>query len=231
MSEHAYAGPRMAQPRRLAHARRDLPRSPLVPLAGAGGCVAMLALIWSVAELVPAVHLKDAVTLYHFTTLSRPRLDSIGHFLLHLLEPGLFVLWGIALLAAALARERPRVAFAVLVVLALAPFTAELLKPLLAHSHDEVGNVTVNASSWPSGHSTAATSLALCAVLVAPDRLRPLLAVLGAAFVGAVSFFLLVLAWHMPSDVLGGYFVAGFWAALALAGLRASERIRPSRTI
>ena len=30
------------------------------------------------------------------------------------------------------------------------------LKPLLAHSHDQVGYVHIGAASWPSGHSTAA---------------------------------------------------------------------------
>ena len=33
----------------------------------------------------------------------------------------------------------------------------------------------------------------------------------------------------MPSDVLGGYLVAALWMALAVAALRAGERVRPSR--
>lgn len=229
MPQHAYAGPRMAPSRPLARRRAQAPASPRGPLALALACVLALAAVWSIAELVPAAHLKDAVTLYRFTTLSRPGLDSIGHFLLGLLEPGLFVLWGVALVATAFARERPRVAFAVIVVLALAPLTSELLKPLMAHAHDEVGHVQINAASWPSGHSTAATALALCAVLVAPARLRLLVGAIGALFVAAVSVSLLVLAWHMPSDVLGGYLVASLWTALAVAGLRAGERMRPGR--
>lgn len=229
MQEQAYAGVRIASPRRTVRRRDDVPPSPRVPLLVAAACVLALAAVWSIAELVPAVRLKDAVLLYHFTTLSRPGPDSVGHFLLRLLEPGVFVLWGVALVATAVARDRPRVAFAVVVVLALAPLTSELLKPLLAHRHDVVGNVEVGAASWPSGHSTAASSLALCAVLVAPARLRVAAAVAGGLFVAAVSVALLVLAWHMPSDVLGGYLVASLWMALALAGMRLSERIRPTR--
>lgn len=219
----------MAPSRRPLRPRESVPASPRGPLLAAAACVLALAAVWSVAELIPAVRLKDAVALYHFTTLSRPGVDSVGRFLLRLLEPGVFVLWGLALVASAVARERPRVALAVFAVLALAPLTTELLKPLLAHRHDAVNHVQVGAASWPSGHSTAATALVLCALMVAPARLRVAVAVAGAVFVAAVSVSLLVLAWHMPSDVIGGYLVASLWAALALAAVRASERIRPSR--
>jgi membrane-associated phospholipid phosphatase len=66
-------------------------------------------------------------------------------------------------------------------------------------------------------------------VLVAPARRRPLVALLAAAFTLTVGVALLIGAWHMPSDVLGGYLMAVLWMALAIAGLRASERRWPSR--
>ena len=44
-----------------------------------------------------------------------------------------------------------------------------------------------------------------------------------------VGLSLLILAWHMPSDVLGGYLVAVLWMAVAIACLRAAERRWPSR--
>jgi membrane-associated phospholipid phosphatase len=227
MSGHAYAAE--ARPARPLERRGTAAASPLSALGIAGLCVLGLAAIWAVAELIPAVHLKDATALYRFTTLSRPGINGPAEFLLHLLDPSLFVLWAIALVAVALAGERPRAALAVGVVLALAPFSAELLKPLLAHKHDHVGGVVIGAASWPSGHSTAAAALALCAVLVAPAKLRRAVALLGALFVIAVSVALLILAWHMPSDVLGGIVLAGLWMALAVAALRASERVRPRR--
>jgi membrane-associated phospholipid phosphatase len=102
------------------------------------------------------------------------------------------------------------------------------LKPLLAHSHASVGGVWIGPASWPSGHSTAAVALVLAAVFVSPARLRPLVSLLGAVFAVAVGVSLLILAWHMPSDVLGGFFVASFWGALALAVLRAVERRWPA---
>ncbi len=197
-------------------------------LALAGVLVLALAAVWAIFALVPSVHLKDASTLYKFTTLDSTRTEGPLKFLLHLLDPSLFILWGIALVAVALAGEKPRTALAVAAVLTLAPLSAEQLKPLLAHSHDTVGYVTINGASWPSGHATAAMALALCAVLVAPRRVRPLVAVPAAAFVLAVSVALLVLAWHEPSDVLGGILLASLWMALAVAALRATEPRAPA---
>jgi membrane-associated phospholipid phosphatase len=191
--------------------------------------VCALALVWALAEHVPAVQWRDAVVLHDFTLLSRPGLDGPALFLLHLLNPLQFVLWGVALMAIALARERPRVAVAVLAIMALAPLTAEILKPLLAHPHLSVGGVYIGAPSWPSGHSTAALALVLSAVLVAPQRLRPLVASIGAVYALAVGCGLLILAWHMPSDVLGGYLLASLWTALAVAAVRAADRRWPPR--
>jgi membrane-associated phospholipid phosphatase len=91
------------------------------------------------------------------------------------------------------------------------------------------GAVRIGPASWPSGHSAAALALVLSAVLVAPARLRPLVAVIGAAFTLAVGLSLLILAWHMPSDVLGGYLVAALCMAIAIACLRAAERRWPTR--
>jgi membrane-associated phospholipid phosphatase len=211
-----------------ASARSERPQAGR-PLGVAGLCLLALALIWVVAQLVPAAHLRDAVALRDFTLLSRPHVDAAANFLIRLLEPALFILWGAALVSVALARGRPRVAVAVAAVMGLAPFTAETLKPLLAHPHAQVGAAHIGPASWPSGHSTAALALVLCAVLVTPARLRPVVAAVGAVFAVAVGCSLLILAWHMPSDVLGGYVVATLWMALAVAALRLAERRWPSR--
>src|SRR5438128_469793 len=87
-----------------------------------------------------------------------------------------------------------------------AVLAATLIKPLLAHPRaaNLLGGVRPpQAGSWPSGHATAAMSLALCCVLAAPGRLRPAVAALGAAFAVAVSYSFQTLGWHYPSDVLG----------------------------
>jgi membrane-associated phospholipid phosphatase len=190
-------------------------------------CLIGLAVVWAVADLVPGAQLRDALTLHDFTLLSRPHVDLAANFLIDLLEPPLFLIWGAVLVAVALARGRPRVAVAVVLMLALAPLTAEILKPLLAHPHPRFGTVHIGAASWPSGHSTAALTVVLCAVLVTPARLRVLVAALGGVYALAVGCSLLILAWHMPSDVLGGYLVAALWMAIAVAALRIADRRWP----
>jgi membrane-associated phospholipid phosphatase len=190
-------------------------------------CLAGLAATWVVAALVPITHARDATTLYDFTRLGRPRVDLLANHLLDLLEPGLYTVWGLMLVGIALLRRRPRLALAIAVVLPLAPLSAEMLKPLLAHPHAYSGLKDITAASWPSGHATAAMALALCAVMAVPYAVRPLVAALGTAFVFGVGCSLLILAWHMPSDVFGGYLLAGLWVALAVAVLRVTEPRRP----
>jgi membrane-associated phospholipid phosphatase len=197
------------------------------PLAIAGLCLLALALTWTLLDLIPGAQFRDALALRDFTLLSRPHVDTVANLLVHMFEPAVLVFWTIALVAVAIARGRPRVALAVMAVMGLAPATADLLKPMLAHPHLRVGAAHVGAASWPSGHSTAALALVLCAVLVAPARLRPVLAAVGGVLAVAVGCSLLILAWHMPSDVLGGYLLATLWMALAVAALRGSERLWP----
>jgi membrane-associated phospholipid phosphatase len=193
-----------------------------------GLCLTGLALIWVVAELMPAVQLRDAVALRDFTLLSGPHVNALADFLLGLLEPLPFTVWASALVLLALMRRRPRVALAVALVMGLAPLASEALKPLLAHPHVLVGNIHIAPASWPSGHATVAAALVLCALLVLPPRLRPTAGALGAVFVAAVGCALLIRAWHMPSDVAGGYLMGALWMSLAVAGLRAAERRWPS---
>ena len=227
MCEHVYTA--AAMPPRHAVRRIDPRRGAAAPLALAGLCVLAAALVWMHRRAGSVGAVEGRGALHDFTLSSSPRVDGPANFLLHLLNPLQFVLWGVALMAVAIARERPRVALAVAAVMGLAPLTAETLKPLLAHPHFSVGGVFIGAASWPSGHSTAALALVLSAVLVAPSRLRPIVASVGAVFTVAVGCSLLILAWHMPSDVLGGYLVATFWMALALAVLRFVDRRWPPR--
>jgi membrane-associated phospholipid phosphatase len=214
-------GAPLTLPRALALAPRGLGSRAKVALAllAAALCLLALAATWVLAELVPAAHLRDAILLYRFTELGRPHIDALANGLLALLSPLLYTVWALLIVGVALLRRRPRVALAVAIVLPAAPLSAELLKPLLAHPHASVDYVSIGSASWPSGHATAAATLVLCALLVAPRWLRPTVAALGGAFVVAVGVSLLVLAWHMPSDVLGGYLLAALYASLAAAAL------------
>jgi membrane-associated phospholipid phosphatase len=230
MSGYPYTTP-APMPRAFMAVRADEQRrrGQAGPLGLAGLCLLALALVWVVAELVPAAHVRDAVLLHHFVALESTGVNGVAERLPHLLNPLLFTIWGVVLVLVALARRRPRVALAVALVMALAPLSSEILKPLLAHPHVQIGYTRIGPASFPSGHSTAAAILAMSAVLVAPRRARPVVAVLAGAFALAVGAALLIRSWHMPSDVLGGYLMALLWTALAVAGVRWSERRRPSR--
>ena len=206
----------------------ELRSSPAAAFAVAGLCLLALVLTWLIAEHVYTVQVKDWVLLHDFTLLDGPRVERYGGFLLHLLDPLEFIIWGIALVTFALGRGRPRTALAIAAVMILAPYTAETLKPLLGLSHPLLGQPHIGPGSWPSGHMTAAATLALCAVLVAPARRRAPVALVAGLFAGAAACALLILAWHMPSDVLGGVLVASFWIALAVAVLCAAERRWPT---
>src|SRR3954454_613217 len=112
------------------------PAQPGSPLGLAALIVLALAAVWALASLVPAIHYRDALALNEFTALDTARSEPALKFLLHLLDPSLFILWAIALVAVALAGDRPRSALAVAAGLTLAPFTAGQLKALLRPPHD-----------------------------------------------------------------------------------------------
>jgi membrane-associated phospholipid phosphatase len=199
-----------------------------LPLLAAALCVAAMALVWLVSTHVEAFRVHDAELLRRFALGGGELTNEVARGILKLLNPVQYTIWALAIVLFALARRDRRLAFAVAVVMALAPLSADLLKPLLAEPHVGFGR-TIAAGSWPSGHATAATALALSAVLVSPPRWRVLAAPLAAAFMLGVGVALLIRLWHMPSDVLGGYLLGGLWIALAVLGLRASERRRPPR--
>jgi membrane-associated phospholipid phosphatase len=186
----------------------------------AGLCVVGLAATWIIAGHVTAARLRDAAALRGFIGLDHGPVDRLGHIVLALVSPLSCSIFAIAAIVVALRRGRLGTAVAVPVILIGAVVTAETLKPLLAVQHAVIDtHHQINAASWPSGHSTAVMSMTLCALLVAPRRWRPTVAAIGGLFTLAVGFSLLTLAWHMPSDVIGGFLLAGLWVSGAVAVL------------
>lgn len=193
----------------------------------AAGCVAAFVVLMWLAYFVPIAHHVDDAALYGFTVLNRGPFDSIANGIAHICDPTPFAVLAIAAIAAAAVTRGPRYAAAAAVLLVGANATTQLLKPALAHPrpiHDFTG-LHVGAAAFPSGHATASMTLALAAVMIAPRAYRPLVTVLACVFTLAVSFSVVVLVWHFPSDTVGGFLVATVWALVALAALRyAAER-------
>ncbi len=108
--------------------------------------------------------------------------------------------------------------------------TTQVLKPLLATQRDYPTWHWMGPEAYPSGHTTAAMSLALALVIVSSPRWRPLAAAAGGLLTVGMVFSLLVLGSHYPSDVAGGILVATGWACLSTAALRLELRPTVRRT-
>src|SRR5206468_12236459 len=222
-------GSSLQTPLRSARTLDGMPSRPAIPLLCALVCVLALALTGVLAYLVPVAHVHDTASLQGFLVLHRPTIAPLASFVAHLADPRPYALAGLVLTAIAAMRRRFAVAAAIPLLLVATEVTTQSLKHVLAHPRvDEwLGASQIAAASWPSGHATAAMTLALCAVMAAPAALRPLAAFAGGAFAIAVAYAILVLGWHLPSDVLGGYLVAGAWTCAAVAALSWLARRRP----
>jgi undecaprenyl-diphosphatase len=204
-------------------------------LLAAGVCAAALLIVGLAAFQWPLARAHDANSLAGFRALAfDARIDTAANWIADAANPLPYVLFGVAFVAVALARRRPRLALAVPIVMGAASATTELLKHLgqVRYAAALGPYDQISVPSWPSGHATASMMVALCAVLVSPPLLRPLAGLLGSGLVLAVSYSILILTMHFPSDVLGGFFVAGTTMSLTLAMLWRGERWRaPLRPI
>jgi membrane-associated phospholipid phosphatase len=208
-----------------------MPRRPRDLLLAAALTTAAAITVWLATFSQTRIRWLDAVVLDGFMGLSRGRATEVFRSVGELGDPTPFALIGGALMAIALLRGRARIGLlAIPVILLASNVTTQILKPLLAQPRfsEWLGDGQIDAASWPSGHATGAMSLALCAVIAAGPRLRPVAAVAGGLFAVAVGYSILSMGWHYPSDVLGGYLVAATWTLLVLAGLRAADQVWPA---
>jgi membrane-associated phospholipid phosphatase len=204
--------------------RRDL------PLITAGLCLVGLVLCGLFGLVWHAGHERDSAILYGFSLLWRDSTDQPLRIIARIPDPVPYAFLGLVCIAVAVLRRKYWRAGAVAVLLVGTGATTHFLKHALNEPRisqwlgpwGQVGN-----NSWPSGHSTAAMTLALCAVMVSPPTQRALVALFGGAFAIAVGYATLALTWHYPSDVMAGYLVAGLWVSLAVAVLQRVEHGAP----
>lgn len=198
-------------------------------VAGAAWCVAAFAGLLALAFYVTPTAWLDAAALHGFTAVSRPGIDGVAEALAHACNPAPYAIAAVAVIATAFAVKGLRTAAAVGLLIAGANVSSQALKPLLAYHRELYYSdwhlTNINDAAFPSGHATAAMSVSLAVLMIVPRAYRPLTAILGALFTVAVSFSILILAWHFPSDVVGGYLIATAWGLTVLAALRyANER-------
>jgi membrane-associated phospholipid phosphatase len=78
-------------------------------------------------------------------------------------------------------------------------------------------------NSFPSGHTTAAASVAFALILVLPFAIRGTVALIGAAYVAIIAVATVWAEWHRPSDTVAALLVVLAWGAGASALVRANR--------
>ncbi|NHC46632.1 phosphatase PAP2 family protein [Motilibacter aurantiacus] len=130
--------------------------------------------------------------------------------------------------AIGLLRGRWRSALVAGALVAGANVTTQLLKKEWL-TRPDFGGSGYPENTLPSGHTTVAASVAAAAVLVAPRRLRPLVALVGCAYAVVTGVATLAANWHRPSDAIAAYPVVLGWGALLAAVVVAFSPPAPGR--
>lgn len=205
------------------------------PLAACLACVAAFIVLAALVHGVEAVQQRDAALLSRVVEPGT-HTDSLAAGLAKLGDPTPLALMLAVACGIALARRQPRHAAAAVILVVGANLTTQLLKLALAHPRVQaaLGSDQLDPNTFPSGHATAAASIAIAFLFVVPSEWRPLAAAFGAGLVAIVGWAVVALAWHYPSDVLGGVVVASAWGFAVLVALRATEaapRQRPAQLL
>lgn len=122
----------------------------------------------------------------------------------------------------ALLRGRVDLALGAVVLVTGANVTTQLLKHQILDRSDFGLGLANN--SLPSGHTTVVASAVASIILVAPELLRSVLALAGAAAVTMTGASTVVAGWHRPADVIAALLVALIWLSIvtvAIDGRRA----------
>jgi membrane-associated phospholipid phosphatase len=196
-------------------------------LLGAGFALALASLL-VLTRRVGVVQDVDRDARDGFNALlDTDREDLVLDILTRVVDPVPFAILLAGLAAYGLARaSRARVvAFGVLV--AGANLTTQILKsPWGDAGLSGTAGQDVELGSFPSGHATAAMSLGVGAVLLAPHGRRVAVAAAGGLFAVLQAIGLMAQDWHAPSETVGGHLVVGGWTCLVLAALLATRRLR-----
>lgn len=184
--------------------------------------IALLAAVLLAILYVVAVHTAwgqrlDDAALDGRTT--RPVVLHATSRLLDTISVASLTLLGGAALAIAVGRRRVHLAMTAVVVVLGANVTTQILKHVVLGRPQLIASDPLPAPSFPSGHTTVATSLAVAFVLVVPPRWRTATALCGVVYACLIGTGVVTAGWHRPSDVIGGFLVVVVWTGLATGGL------------
>lgn len=236
-----YAEPQYADPGYAGYQPQDapLPEEPQRVKARGGILRALVALLASAACVVGIVYLARLAV----GTPAGQRLDQLiltgaqgdtGQVTewaeLAVTTVSVPVVAGVLALAAVmvLLRGKPGLLIPLVVLVAGANITTQVVKHLVVDREALTSGVEVTPNSFPSGH-TALAAAAAVALVLASGHLRWLLAPLGAVWTAAAGVGTVVVGWHRPSDVVGSILIVAAWTFLVLAVDNIHSRIRRGR--
>jgi membrane-associated phospholipid phosphatase len=207
-------------------------------LAAAGGCAVLVALTWLAAFRWPFGRRLDSELLHALAWRPPDLLDPLRLPAATLVDRGPYVLFALTLVAVGVRQGRRSRAAAAGALLVCAPAISEALARMVRQERQAawMGTDQIGAGSWPSGHATGGLALVIAAGIVARPALPRTASAAAGAWLALLSYGILSLRWHYPSDVLAGFLVAltcGLAASAAVVRLdgvaEPSGRLRSSR--
>lgn len=121
-------------------------------------------------------------------------------------------------------RRRADLAVAAALLVLGANLTAQLLKTHLDRPNLDQFPAP---NSFPSGHTTAAASVAFALIIALPHAVRGMVTLIGAGYVTVIAIATVWAEWHRPSDTFAGLLVVLAWGGLVSAVVRARRWRRP----
>lgn len=183
----------------------DAPRdSSSNPVRWRAGAVAALAFFGAAAVFVLGVCTRWGQRFGDIAWFGRlqasPDLRQGSLDALETIRSSSLVLLGGALILTAFVRRRFRLAFIVCLVLPVSIGGAEFLKRTLVRPDLGIDPAGLTENWAPSGHTTVAATLVLCALMVVPRRFRAFTAIVGALYLALIAAGTLAAGWHRPTD-------------------------------
>ncbi len=189
-------------------------------LLGALGCAVLLGVGYLVLVSTSWGHQIDDDAYFGRQALSR-KVIRLHSDLLDLVSQAALVSAAIVILGIATVRRCTFVGVIAVAGFGCAVVGAEVLKHKLSWlamvPNDGLLDRGLQTGTYPSGHATVGTSLALSLLLVASSRWRPWLAVAAGCMSATFATGVLFVGWHRPSDALGALAWSGLCMNVAAA--------------
>ena len=195
------------------------------PVAGLLACIGGFVLVLVLAYWVGPLERLDRSVLDALSTPTDTLVNEVAYVGFQVVDfrPTWVAVGAIATLIGLVQGRARDAIFAALLVAGTGGLVLAL-KALLAHPRYQPIPVGSDAYPWqeafPSGHSAGSLAMSLAFLTVVPLSWRKPTSVIGLVFTLYISFGVLVLNYHYPSDVLAGWLLAlgCYFALLGLHG-------------